>query len=131
MLDSLESQIFSRIKANFSDRIKKKYTDLNFTTSDKAPTKAKFPTVYVHFMESEEIGETLEGTEIGGVRGALQVDVSDNQNNNRTDEVAREVLRIMKSMGFKAKPMPFHNNNGNTYCTTARYRKPIGDDDIL
>lgn len=131
MLDSLESQIFSRIKANFSGRIKKKYPDLNFTTSDKTPTKAKFPTVYVHFMESPEIEGTLEGTEICGINSAFQIDVSDNQNNSRTDEVAKEVLRIMKSMGFKPFTMPMHNNIGDVYITTSRYRRVIGDGDIL
>lgn len=131
MLDSLESQIFSRIKANFSDRIKKKYPDLNFTTSDKTPTKAKFPTVYIHFMESPEIGSDLEGTSINGITATFQIDITDNQSQSRADEVSREVLRIMKSMRFKAVGMPFHDNSGDTYRTISRYRRPIGAGDIL
>lgn len=131
MFDSLESQIFSRIKANFSDRIKKKYTDLNFTTSDKAPTKAKFPTVYVHFMESPEIGSDLDGASINGITATFQIDVTDNQSQTRADEVAREVLRIMKTMRFKAAGMPFHDNSGDTYRTISRFRRPVGAGDIL
>lgn len=131
MLDSLESQIFSRIKANFSDRIKKKYESLNFTTSDKAPTKAKFPTVYIHFMESPEIGSDLEGTSINGITAAFQIDVTDNQSQARADEVAREALRIMKTMRFKAVGMPFHDNSGDTYRTISRWRRVIGAGDIL
>lgn len=131
MLDSLESQIFSRIKANFSDRIKKKYPDLNFTTSDKTPTKAKFPTVYIHFMESPEIGSDLEGTSVNGITATFQIDVTDNQSQTRADEVSREVLRIMKTMRFKAVGMPFHDNSGDTYRTISRYRRPVGAGDIL
>lgn len=133
MLDNLESQILSRVKKNFSERIKKNYPDLNFTTSDKTPTKAKFPTVYIHFMESPEGFETLDGISLNGIDPAsFQVDVTDNQSNNRTDEVAWEVFRVMKSMRFKAKPaVPFHNNNGSTYCTTARYRRTIGSGEVL
>lgn len=131
MLDSLETQIFSLVKAKFSTKIKEKYKDLNFTTSDKSSTNAKFPTVYIHFMESPEIGGTLEGTDINGIRATFQIDVSDNQNNSRTDEVAKEVLRIMKSMRFKPNAMPFHNNTGDTYRTVARYQRPIGTGDIL
>lgn len=132
MLDSLESQIFSRTKANFSERIKKKYPDLNFTTSDKAPTKAKFPTVYIHFMESPEGFETLDGKTFGGIDPAsFQIDVTDNQNQARADEVAKEVLRIMKTMRFKAAGMPFHDNSGDTYRTISRWRRPIGEGDIL
>lgn len=131
MLGSLESQIFSRIKANFSERIKKKYSDLNFTTSNRAPTKAKFPTVYIHFMESQETEETLDGTDVNAVTASFQVDVSDNQSQARADEVAREVLRIMKSMRFRAVGMPFHDNSGDTYRTVTRYRRIIASGDIL
>lgn len=131
MLDSLESQIFSRIKVNFSGRIKKKYPDLNFTTSDKAPTKAKFPTVYIHMLESPEIGSDLEGTSINGITATFQIDVTDNQSQTRADEVAKEVLRIMKTMRFKAVGMPLHDNSGDTYRTVSRYRRPIGAGDIL
>lgn len=92
--------MFSLIKAKFSTKIKAKYKDLNFTTSDRSSTKPKFPTVYIHMIDSQEVGSDLEGTSIPGVNAAFQVDVSDNQNNSRTDEVAREVLRIMKSMRF-------------------------------
>lgn len=124
MLDRIESQVLSRVKYGFSKSIAEKYPDLNFTTSDKSSTKAKFPTVYIHMMDSPEIGETLEGTSLNGTNAAIQADVLDNQSNNRTDEVAREVLRIMKSMGFKVISMPIHNNDGNEYKTTARYRRP-------
>lgn len=131
MLDSLESQIFSRIKANFSEKIKKKYPDLNFTTSDKTPTKAKFPTVYIHFMESPEIGSDLDGTSINGITATFQIEVTDNQSQTRSDEVSKETLRIMKTMRFKAVGMPFHDNSGDTYRTVSRFRRPIGAGDIL
>lgn len=131
MLDRLESQVFSRIKYGFSKGIKEKYPDLNFTTSDKSSTNPKFPTVYIHFMESPEIAQTLAATSLNGIKGAFQIDVSDNENNNRTDEVAREVLRIMKSMGFEVPTMPFHNNDGDTYKTVARYRRTTLDGDVF
>lgn len=131
MLDNLESQIFSRIKANFSDRIKKKYPDLNFTTSNKTPTKAKFPTVYIHFMESPEIGSDLEGASINGITATFQIDVTDNQSQARADEVSKEVLRIMRTMRFKSVSMPLHDNSGDTYRTISRFRRPVGAGDIL
>lgn len=131
MLDSLESQIFSRIKANFSDKIKSKYPSLSFTTSNKSQASPKFPTVYIHFMESQETEETLDGTDVNAVTASFQVDVSDNQSQARADEVAREVLRIMKSMRFRASGMPFHDNSGDTYRTVSRYRRIIASGDIL
>lgn len=131
MLDSLESQIFSRIKANFSDRIKKKYADLNFTTSDKSSTKPKFPTVYIHMISSPEDGEDTEGDNINAVNASFQVDVTDNQNQSRADEVSKEILRVMKTMRFGVVGMPFHDNTGDTYRTVSRYRRMIADNDRL
>lgn len=131
MLDSLETQIFSLAKAKFSAKIKAKYPDLNFTTSDRSSTKPKFPTVYVHFMESPEIGSTLEGTEIPGINATFQIEVTDNQSQTRADEVSKEILKVMKSMRFKPVGMPFHDNSGDTYRTVSRYRRVIGDGDIL
>lgn len=131
MFDTLESQVFSRIKANFSDRIKKRYPDLNFTTSDRSSTKAKFPTVYIHLMQPTETGETLDGTEINAINASFQIDVTDNQNQGRADEVSNEALRIMKTMRFRVSSMPFHDNSGDTYRTIARYQRIIGSGDVL
>lgn len=131
MLDSLESQIFSRVKANFSERIKKKYTNLNFTTVDKSSTKPKFPNVYIHLLPSNSIGETNESKTLEGLGAMFQVDVQDNQSQARSKEVADEVLRIMTSMGFKPRPTPHFENTEDTYKNTSRYYKAIGDEDIL
>lgn len=133
MLDSIETQVFFQLSTRFSEKIKNRpeYKDLTFTTSDSTPTKPKFPTVYLHMLESPEIGSDLDGTSIPGVNAAFQIDVSDNKNNQRSDEIAREVLNVMKGMRFKPITMPIHNNGGGVYVTTARYRRIIGDGDIL
>lgn len=131
MLDSIETQVFSLIKAKFSAKIKAKYKDLNFTTSDRSSTKPKFPTVYIHLLESPEIGSDLDGTSVNGINATFQIDVTDNQSQARADEVAKEILRIMKSMRFKLVGMPFHDNSGDTYRTVSRYRRLIGAGDIL
>lgn len=132
-LDMLESQVLSLIKSSFSERIKnkKEYKDLNFTTSDRVQGEAKFPTVYVHMMESPEVGSTLEGSDISGINAAFQIEVSDNQNNKRTDEISREVSRIMKSLRFLIMGFPFHDNTQEAFCTKSRYRREIGSEDLL
>lgn len=131
MLDSIETQVFSLIKAKFSAKIKAKYKDLNFTTSDRSSTKPKFPTVYIHLLESPEIGSDLDGTSVNGINATFQIDVTDNQSQTRADEVAKEILKVMKSMRFKSSGMPFHDNSGDTYWTVSRWRRVIGAGDIL
>lgn len=131
MLDSIETQVFSLIKAKFSAKIKSKYPDLNFTMVDKSSTKPKFPNVYIHLLPSNTIGKTLEGNTIEGIDATFQVDVQDNQSQQRATEVSNEVLRVMVSMRFEPKPMPNFENTGDTYRKTARYYRPIGGGDIL
>ena len=131
MLDSIETQVFSLIKAKFSAKIKAKYKDLNFTTSDRSSTKPKFPTVYIHLLESPEIGSDLDGTSVNGINATFQIDVTDNQSQARADEVAKEILRIMKTMRFKSVGIPFHDNSSDTYRTVSRWRRVIGAGDIL
>ena len=132
-LDMLESQVLSLIKSNFSERIKnkKEYKDLNFTTSDRVQGEARFPTVYVHMIDSSEAGGTLEGTDICGINAAFQIEVSDNKNNKRTDEISREILRIMKSLRFKAIVIPIHKNTQDAYMTDSRYQRVVGSGDFL
>lgn len=131
-LDMLETQILNLIKIRFSDKIKdkKEYADLTFTTSDKVETKPKFPTVYISMIDSPEKGKTLSANSLNFVDAAFQIEVSDNQNNKRTDEISREVLRIMVSVGFQVLVMPTHKNT-EVYRTVSRYLRTTGTGDVL
>lgn len=130
MLDMIESQVFTQIKARMPTKIKTKYPDLNFTTSARSPTTPKFPTVYVHFMESPEAGITTENNEVEAVASSFQVEVSDNVNQNRATEVAREILKIMKSIGYHATTMPMNADTDSVHRNVARYRRTIGHEDV-
>lgn len=127
----IESIVFSRIKKEFSDKLKKKYPNLDFTTSDKVSKKPKFPTVYIHMLPSPEIGQTLDGTTLNGILANFQIKVSDNVNNSRAREVMNEVVRILKTMRFSINEMPYSENKEGTYYSLVRARRAIGASDIL
>ena len=131
MLDIIESRIFTLIKSNVSNTIKKKYPDLNFTTSDMNATNPKFPTVYIHMLDSPERGDTTEQDTIEAVYTTIQVDVTDNQKQSRASEVAKDILKIMKQYGFKASTMPFSQNNSGSYRNIARYSRLISNNDKI
>ncbi|MFQ9515334.1 MAG: hypothetical protein ACLRZ9_05860 [Eubacterium sp.] len=128
---NLESRVNSRIKYNFSDNIKKKYPDLDFTTSQNNNTKPRFPTVYTELLPSPEIGQTLKGTSLNGVLVTFQIKVSDNVNNSRAREVANEVVRILKTMRFSISEMPYSEFKDSTYYSLIRASRVIGAGDIL
>lgn len=130
-LNSLESIIFTQIKARFSPKIKSKYKDLKFTTEEESKTNPKFPNVYVFLEQSPEIGMTLEGTSFAGGLFTFTIKVTDNQNQTRVKEVMGEIVRVMKSMRFQMPFLPIYQNTKNEYWSNARFRRTIGDGDKL
>ncbi len=125
-LNSLESIIFTQIKARFSSKIKKKYPDIEFTTQEESKTDPKFPNVYVYLMPSIENGRTFEG---GGMECGLftvQIKVTDNQNQTRVKEVMSEIMRIMgDELSFTTVSTPAYQNTTDTYWSDARFRREL------
>lgn len=131
MLDMLESQVITRIKTQFSQKLKDRYPNLKFTNSDRADTVPKFPTVYIHEMSGAETGVNTEGNTINAVWTSFQIEVTTNTKMNEAKEVMDEVVRIMKSMSFQVIATPEFQNTNSTYRRVARFRRIIADDDIL
>lgn len=130
-LNSLESIIFTQIKARFSAKIKKKYPNIEFTTMEESKTPVRFPNVYVYLMSSPEVGMTLEGTDLAGGLFTFQIKVTDNSGQAPVKEVMGEIMRIMKSMRFQIPSMPAYDNTIDTYWSFARFRRVITDGDVL
>ena len=128
------SLVFSRIKTDFSEKLKTEYgmTEKHFSTVNKSSTDPTFPFVYIHSLPASEQGGDLEGTTINAGLFSFQVDVYDNQSQSRARTVMREVVRIMKSMRFQVNAMPeFERSNDGVYRSTARFRRLIGSGDVL
>lgn len=128
----LPSVVFSRIKGEFSKEIKTEYgmTGSNFSTTDSSNKKAVFPFAYVHLLPAVEEAQTLDEISINGGLFTFQIDVHDNQSQNRARRVMGEMVRIMKSMRFNIIAMP-ELESGDTYRCTARFRRTIGSGDVL
>lgn len=128
------SLVFSRVKADFSEKLKTQYgmTGEHFSTVNKSNTEPLFPFVYIHQLSSAEQGADLEGTTINAGLFAFQVDVYDSQSQARIRAVMGEVVRIMKSMRFQVASMPeFEKAADGTYRSVARFNRVIGAGDIL
>lgn len=131
MLDMLESQILTRIKTQFPEKVKTKYPDLNFTTSDRSSTNPKFPTVYVHEMGGSETANDMENTEVNAVISSFQIEVTTNTKQSDAKTVMDEIVKIMKKMRFSIIAMPEFQNTDSTYRSVARFRRKIAEDDVL
>lgn len=128
------SFVFSRIKAEFSEKLKTQYgmSGDHFSTVNQNQTDSRFPFVYVHMISSAEQGGDLEGSTVNAALFAFQVDVYDNQSQGRAREVMGEVVRIMKTMRFQVTSMPeFERSSNGVYRSVARFSRVIGAGDIL
>ena len=129
----IPSQVFTRIKTEFSEKIKTKYnmTGDNFSTTDSQNKKAVFPFVYINLLPARETGNDLAGDTINGGIFTFQIDVYDNKTQARAREVMTEVVRIMKSMRFLVNQMPNSDDTDEIKRMTARFQRTIGGLDVL
>lgn len=131
VLDTLESQIYSRVKNKMPSSIKEKYSDLNITTNSTNLKDAKFPCVYVHMIDSPEDGEDMEGDSTNAILVSFVIEVIDNQSQSNTTEVSKAVQKIMKEMRFRVVGSPINDNTDTTYRKISRYRRIIANNDTL
>lgn len=130
-LPMLESIIFSRLKAQFSQKIKAKYPHLTFTTQEESKGTPKFPNVYVYLMPGSEIGQTLEGDTFAGGTFTFQIRVTNNTGQTAVQEITNEIVKIMKKMRFSIVATPVYENDADTQWSVMRFRRPICNGDIL
>lgn len=130
-LNMLESTIFSRLKAQFSQKIKEKYKDLTFTTQEESKGAPKFPNVYVYLMPGTEIGQTLEGDIFAGGTFTFQIRITNNSGQTAVQEITNEIIRLMKKMKFSIVATPVYENDADTQWSVMRFRRPICNGDIL
>ena len=131
--DRISSVVFTRIKNEFSSKLKTKYkmTDSNFSTVGSSDTPAVFPFVYVQLLPGTEQGQDTEGTEINAGLFTFQIEVTDNQSQTRVKDVIAEVRRIMKSMRFTVQPTPNIQDTEDTHRAIMRCNRKIGSSDKL
>ena len=131
--DRISSVVFTRIKNEFSNSLKTKYkmTSGNFSTVGSSDTPAVFPFVYVQLLPSAETGQDLEGATINAGLFTFQIEVTDNQTQERAKDVMSEVKRIMKSMRFTVQCTPTLEDTKDTHRAIMRCNRKIGSYDIL
>lgn len=124
-------KVFTTVKVETTKKMQTKYPNINFTTSSKASTTPKFPTVYVKRMQGAERGQTIDGKTINAVLSTIQVEVITNTRDSEAQEIADFICLIFKSLGYQMLGEPFPDNTGDTYRNVARYQRLVGYNDIF
>ena len=106
-------------------------TSSNFSTVGSSDNQAVFPFVYIQLLPSTEQGQDIEGNAINAGLFTFQIEVTDNQTQERAKDVMSEVKRIMKSMRFTVQPTPDIQDTKDTHRAIMRCNRRIGSCDIL
>ena len=75
--------------------------------------------------------QTISNDVISGINFTIQIDVTTNTSQEDADNIAYELLQIMKQMKFNTSSLPTFDNQNNEYRSTARYTRLIGASDTL
>lgn len=133
-ITSISPIVFTRIKTEFSEKIKTKYNmeNKNFSTVEFNRKNAVFPFVYVKQMQSQPISSDLERCSVSGMDFYFQIEVYDNQSEKRTREIMNEILRIMVGkLKFQPKPAPYMESTNDVYRAIVRFERKIDWNDVI
>lgn len=125
--------VFTRLKKGLSKEFKTNYglTDKSFSTVSNSTSQPTFPFVYVKSIVPKEVMQTISNDVISGINFTIQIDVTTNTSQEDADNIAYELLQIMKQMKFNISSLPTFDNQNNEYRSTARYTRLIGASDTL
>ena len=130
-ISDIETIMLTKVKNYVTRKVKIKYPNLFFTTSDRNQSNPKFPTVMIRDLGSAERGNDLENIHINAYQCTIQVDVIDNESQNRAKEVMQHIIDEMKKNSFSIITAPMQDNNYDTYRVVSRFRREIGWNDTL
>lgn len=128
-----QTTIYSKAKAMLNAELKSKYPDLFITDNGEVVSNAKFPSIYINFLQPTERGRDLEGDVINAIylTVEVQVSVTSAQGLKVAREVSYAVVDVFKSMRFDATMPDFENDGDGTKRMIARYARIIGYNDSI
>lgn len=126
----IDDIVLSEIETYVTDELITEYPDLFFTTTDYNESDPMFPTVVIKCIDSQEVGQTLEGDGINAVMYSIQVDVYANTKQQDAKKVMGSVINCLKKLRFDIFEMPEFNNT-DVYRMITRARRVIGANDII
>lgn len=131
----IQDVVYTKVKIRATKKLVDKYPNITFTKSNNGQIDAKFPTVYISYLQSPEQDKDLERNKINGVQLNVQVNVtvSKSQGELVAKEVMAYVIEEFKYMSFDAYSTPIFMRVGEeTRQMSAYLRRNVGrNDEIL
>lgn len=129
-----ENAIYTIIKTRVTNKLSTKYPNLQFTSDDSGSMKAKFPTVYIHWIPGYEMGRELHNEKVNAFLCTVQMEVYTNKEQGQkvAKHVMAEVVQQFITLGFEINQMPeFLATNNETKRIVARARRTLAIGDLI
>lgn len=129
-VNDTQNKIYTIVKYRANKNLVSEFPDIEFTTNIESGEPTAFPSVYIHFMPSAEMGGDLEQNGINAFMCGVQVQVTvtEEMGEKSCQTVSWEMLSQFKALGFSVNMMPEFIKTGNADIRqmTFRVRRTIG-----
>ena len=124
----LESIITTQLKVKVPALTNNRFSTISFTNevSDNTPS---FPNVYIHELESSEVGNSLPNKTIHALRDTFQIEVTTNTSKSDARVVINACVNAMKSLGYGMTMSPVYTKVNNIHRFIIRMRRIIANGD--
>lgn len=129
--EQVEPKVFNTTKVRLQNAIGTAFPDIYYTTQIQTLSESQFPCVYMHLMDSYEIGGDTEGLTINGMEATFQCEAYVNTTQDDCVTIMSAMLTQLKKMRFSISGFPVYTSNGNVFRGVIRARRIIGANDNL
>lgn len=126
----LESIVLTQLKVRVPKLLNNQFPSISFTNeiSDVVPT---FPNVYVHELQSSEVGQSLPNQTIHAIRDTIQIEVSSNISKSDARTVINACIEVCKILRYSLAGTPVYTKDNNLHRFIIRVRRVVASGDTF
>ena len=103
-INDVQSKIFTIVSYKGKKEYQEKFPNIFYTTDVLGDGKTHYPTIYLKFLPSNEIGRSFDVDEISAYRCAIQIEVTVSNDTEQGIELGKDIiwftLETLQKYGF-------------------------------
>lgn len=109
-INDVQSKIFTIVSYKGKKEYQEKFPNIFYTTDVLGDGKTHYPTIYLKFLPSNEMGRSFDVDEISAYRCAIQIEVTVSNDDTQGMKVGQEIiwftLQTLQKYGFMTTTTP-------------------------
>lgn len=109
-IDDLQAKIFTIVSYKGKNEYQGEYPNIFYTADVLGDGKTHYPTIYLNFLPSSEIGRALDSDEISAFRCTIQVEVTVSNDEEQGMSLGKDIiwytLQTLQKYGFMITTTP-------------------------